>query len=120
MQCNCGNRDNLVAIGNDYSGFVANLRCLETGDWVKLMQCLACDQLWRTDEWDKYEPLYALKLDAPTGWEEVDMAPLIKERMVQNHGGLDSVICIAKDCKLHALRGRAYCVDHFYENGARA
>lgn len=120
MQCSCGSRVDLVEIGDNYAQFVADLRCLEIDNWVKLLKCQKCGQLWRTDEWDKYQTLYALKLNSPTSWEKVDMEPLIKERMVENHGGLDSNICLAKECKLHTLKGRAYCVDHFYETGARA
>jgi hypothetical protein len=47
------------------------------------------------------------------------METLIKLRMVENHGGLDKSACLAKDCQQPVLKGRAYCVDHFYETGAR-
>jgi hypothetical protein len=100
--------------------FVAGMSCLETGNWVKLLQCRGCSQLWRTDEWDKYQALYAVKLNSPEGWDLTDMESLIKERIVENHGGLETFLCLAKDCKQYALKGRAYCVDHFYETGARA
>lgn len=120
MQCSCGARADLVEIGQDYTEFVAGKRCLETGDWVKLLQCPECGQLWRTDEWDKYQTLYALKLRSPEGWESTDLESLIKERMVENHGGGATSPCLARDCKRFALKGRAYCVDHFYETGARA
>lgn len=120
MRCNCGRRRDLVEIGQSYTDFVAGMRCLETGDWVKLLQCPECGQLWRTDEWDKYQTLYAFKLSSPEGWESTDMKPMIKERIVENHGGLDTSYCLAKNCKQRALKGRAYCVDHFYETGARA
>lgn len=120
MQCSCGVRDDLVEISNDHAEFVAGMNCLATGDWVKLLVCLECAQLWRTDEWDKYQPMYALKLNSAEGWESVDIASAIKERMVRNHGGLDTSTCLAKDCTRLALKGRAYCVDHFYQTGARA
>lgn len=119
MRCRCESSGALVEIGQHYSQFVAGLTCLDTGDWVKLMQCQECAQLWRVDEWDQYQGLYALKLDSADGWKEVDMAGPIKERMMQNHGGLDSAICLAGDCPFRALKGRAYCVDHFYATGAR-
>jgi hypothetical protein len=100
--------------------FVAVMHSLETGDWIKLMQCSGCGQLWRIDEWDKYQTLYACKLRSPEEWQSIDREPLIKERMIENHGGLDSSHCLAKDCKQYALKGRAYCVDRFYETGAIA
>jgi uncharacterized C2H2 Zn-finger protein len=99
---------------------VAGKPCLETGDWIKLLQCPACGQLWRTDEWDKYQTLYALKLNTPEGWKSVDMESPIKQRMMENHGGTDASTCLAQHCNRPALKGRAYCVDHFYETGARA
>jgi len=120
MQCSCGSRGDLVEIGHHYAEFVAGLRCLEIGQWIKLLQCLDCGQFWRTDEWDKYQTLYALKLSSPKGWESVDIKSLIIERMVENHGGLDASFCLAKNCKLQALKGRAYCGQHFYDTGARA
>lgn len=120
MACSCSGRSDLVEISQDYTEFVVGMRILETGDWVKLMQCPSCSQLWRTDEWDKYQTLYACKLRSPEGWKSTDMEALIKRRIVENHGGLDTSLCLAKDCKQHALKGRAYCVAHFYETGARA
>lgn len=120
MQCSCGDIGDLVEIGHNYTEFVAGKRCLERGDWVKLLQCSCCGQLWRTDEWDKYQTLYACKLSSPDDWKSTHMEPLIKERILENHRGLDTSTCLAKDCEQHALKGRAYCVDHFYETGARA
>jgi hypothetical protein len=119
MRCSCDGKRDLVEIGHCYAEFVAGLHCLEIGNWVKLLQCLECGQFWRTDEWDKYQAQYALKLSSPTDWESVDMASLIKGRMIENHGGLDSPVCLAKDCQAHALKGRAYCIDHLYDTGAR-
>jgi len=119
MQCSCGDRSTLVEISRNYAEFVAGMRCLETGDWVKLLQCPACGQLWRTDEWDRYQALYACKLNSPAGWESTGIEALIKERIIENHGGLDTSSCLAKDCQQRALKGKAYCVDHLYETGAR-
>lgn len=115
MVCRCSSQRALVEISQNYAEFVAGMRCLDTGDWIKLLQCAACGQLWRTDEWDKYQPLYALKLASSEGWKSIDMAPLIKERLLENHGGVDTSICLKQGCTQHALKGRAFCVDHFYE-----
>ncbi|WP_182164237.1 metal-binding protein [Rugamonas brunnea] len=109
-----------MEIGQNYTEFVAGMRCVDTGDWIKLLQCPECGQLWRVDAWDKYQTLYASKLSTPEGWKLTDMVSLIKKRMVENHGGADTSPCLAKGCKHFALKGRAYCVDHFYETGARA
>lgn len=120
MECGCGGRSTLVEISQNYTEFVTGMRCLETGDWVKLLQCQKCSQLWRTDEWDKYQTLYACKVSSRDDWESADIEALIKERMIENHGGLDTSLCLAKDCQQQAIKGRAYCADHFYETGARA
>ena len=120
VRCRCKSRRELVEIGQDYSGFVAGMRCVDTGNWVKLLECSGCGQLWHTDEWDKYQALYACKLSSPVEWESADIASLIKERIVENHGGVDTSTCMAQGCTQHALKTRAYCVDHFYATGARA
>ncbi len=57
MQCTCNGQDNLVDISQRYTAFVAGMRCLATGDWIKLLQCPGCGQFWRADEWDKYQTL---------------------------------------------------------------
>lgn len=119
MHCHCGDRRDLIDISQNHAEFVEGMRCLATADWIKLLQCPECAQLWRTDEWDKYETLYALKINRLEGWEEADMESLIKERMVENHGW-DSSTCLAKECQRLALTGKAYCADHFYGIGARA
>jgi len=120
MQCSCDDSSALVDISQTYTEFVAGMLILETGDWVKLLRCSGCGQLWRTDEYDKYQTLYAYKLATREGWKSTDMKPLIKERILESHGCLDTSQCLAKDCKQPGLKGRAYCIDHFYETGARA
>src|SRR5450830_1005187 len=110
MQCSCDNKPDLIEIGQNYTEFVSGMRHLEAGDWVKLLQCVACGQLWRTDEWDKYQTPYACKLVSREEWKSTDVESLIKESMVKNHGGLDTSLCLANNCQQYALKGRAYCV----------
>lgn len=120
MQCSCDDNSALVDISQTYTEFVAGKVTLENGDWVKLLQCPDCSQLWRTDGYDKYQTMYAYKLSVREGWKSTDMKSLIKERILENHGGVETSHCLAKDCKQAALKGRAYCVEHYYETGARA
>lgn len=120
MSCCCRQQETIVDVTKDYSGFVSKLGALEFGDWVKLMRCPECGQLWKVDEWDKYQTLYALKVPSNEGWKKIDSTPLIKERMVRNRGGLESSKCMWDQCSLNAVKGSAYCVNHLYDTGARA
>jgi hypothetical protein len=73
------------------------------------------------DEWDKYQTLYAIKVPSKDNWEKFDGTFLIKERMIQNRGGLEvDVKCIWENCGLNAVLGSTYCVDHLYDTGARS
>lgn len=119
MACSCKKEQSLVDVTNDYRRFVERLDLLEVGDWVKLMRCPMCGQLWRVDEWDKYQTSYAAKISSQADWREVDLTRQVKELMVQNRGGLESFKCI-KNCEKSAVKGSVYCVDHLYETGARA
>lgn len=119
-KCHCRKSEALVNITNDYAGFVGTLLSLEAADWVKLMECPTCKQLWRVDEWDKYQALYALKISDRMAWKEVDAIALIKEKMIKSRGGLAKAECMWQSCANKAVMGSAYCVDHLYETGARS
>lgn len=73
MQCRCDDSSALVDISQTYAEFVTGMLILETGDWVKLLRCSGCGQLWRTDEYDKYQTLYAFKLATREGWKSTDI-----------------------------------------------
>lgn len=118
--CNCENLKTLVDISNDYSAFKNKLEQLEVGAWVLLMQCLDCGQFWKVDEWDKYQSIYAVKVSNRHGWEEFDSEALIKERMIENRGGLTESECMQAGCGLKQVKGSAFCVEHLYKVGARA
>jgi hypothetical protein len=120
MKCICIQRNPLVEITDSYQGFTETLNTIELGNWVKLMQCSECLQYWKVDEWDKYQALYAVKIQSKDRWGKYDATLLIKERMIQNRGGLESVKCMWENCSLNAVRGSAYCVDHLYDTGARS
>jgi hypothetical protein len=120
MSCQCSKQRDLIEISGDHHGFVEGKVEVDVGNWIRLWRCPSCGQYWRTDEWDKYQAGYALKIASVEGWKELDPAPWIKQRMLENHHGTDQNVCLAKDCNAPCLTGRAYCVDHFYETGARA
>lgn len=120
MKCSCAQQDALVDITDGYPRFAERFDLVATGNWVKLMRCPTCGQLWKVDEWDKYQTLYALKIAHQEFWESADATSLVKDRMVQNRGGLSDDKCMWQHCKLKAVRGSAYCVNHLYDTGARS
>lgn len=121
MPCGCHKLDALIDVtNNDQQQFVRALENVEFGDWVKLMRCPVCGQYWKVDEWDKYQTLYAFKIPDAAIWKSVDVTPFVKERIIENRGGLQEGTCMAAGCGNRAVVGSAYCVDHLYEIGWRA
>ena len=119
-KCQCKRTNEFVDITKDYPNFTKKLTPLDFEDWVKLMECGTCGQLWKVDEWDKYQTSYALKIEVRDGWKDLDMLPYIKAKMVENRGGLEKHNCIMQQCSQRAVKGSVYCVDHLYETGTRA
>jgi hypothetical protein len=120
MVCVCINLENLVDITNDHKEFTNRFDCVDIGDWVRLMRCPNCGQLWKVDEWDKYQTLYAQKIFSIETWKTIDHVSLIKEQMIKNRGGIEENKCLWKECDRYAVKSCAYCVDHLYETGTRA
>ena len=85
--CNCKLQPELVDISNSHKEFKSKLELLETGYWLFLMRCQECSQLWKVDEWDKYQQSYAVKISVQESWEKFDSTALIKEKIIENRGG---------------------------------
>jgi len=117
--CNCNNHNLLFDVTKEYSAFKNNLIVLAHGNWVLLMECPECKQLWKVDEWDKYQTLYAVKLPSKEDWEEYDNQSLIEERIVKNRGGFEKASCMMAKCNNNQVKGSAFCANHMYESGAR-
>ena len=117
--CNYNEQSTLVEITKNHSAFQSALNKIAAGSWVKLMECPDCAQLWKVDEWDKLQTLYAVKISEKENWERFDSIPLIKEKMVLNRGGLIETECMWAGCNNMQIKGSAYCVNHLYETGAR-
>lgn len=118
--CNCKEQPTLIDISNNHSDFKSKLNELDVGNWVLLMQCPDCKQLYKVDEWDKYQTCYAVKIPSSENWEAFDSESLIKDKIVQNHGGLTNESCMWSGCDIKQVKGSAYCVNHLYSGGARA
>ncbi len=118
--CNCKEQPTLIDISNYHSEFKSKLSQLEVGNWVLLMQCPDCNQLYKVDEWDKYQTCYAVKIPSSVDWESFDSESIIKEQMVQNRGGLTNEPCMWSGCDINQVKGSAFCVNHLYSGGTRA
>ena len=118
--CNCKEQPSLIDISNNHSDFKSKLNQLDVGDWVLLMQCPNCKQLYKVDEWDKYQTSYAVKVPTSKNWETFDSESLIKEQMIQHRGGLANDSCMRVGCNIKQVKGSAYCVHHLYLGGTRA
>ena len=118
--CNCKEQPALIDISSNHSDFKSKLNQLDVGDWVLLMQCPNCKQLYKVDEWDKYQTSYAVKIPSSENWKAFDSESLIKDQMVQNRGGLTNELCMWSGCDVKQVRGSAYCVIHLYSGGTRA
>lgn len=84
------------------------------------MQCPDCNQLYKTEQWDKYQTCYAVKTGSQDAWRSLDTEALIKELIVLRAGGLLPEFCLQSGCDQQQVRGRAYCVYHLYLTGVRA
>ena len=119
-QCQCREAPAVVDLSEQGKEFVAGFSQLEIGDWVYLMKCPVCGQLWRVDEWDKYQTQYAVKLPGFDNWQAFDAVPLIKQKMIENRGGVEENSCTWRNCEEKQVNGSAFCVHHLYETGARS
>lgn len=117
--CNCENFGGLVEISNSYSEFTKSLEPIAYGNWVKLMKCSLCSQLWVVEEWDKYQSIHAAKIGSELNWESFNYQAQIKEKMIENRGGLSESKCLHAGCSNKQVKTSFYCVHHLYETGAR-
>jgi hypothetical protein len=107
--CNCLEQPDLVDISNNHSEFKSKLSKLEVGKWVLLMSCPDCEQLWKVDEWDKYQNCFAFKIHSREDWEAFDSEALVKELMVKKRGGLTDSECLSSGCSLNQVKGSLLC-----------
>ena len=118
MTCICAELPDLFKL-EAHPGFIEGTVRLATGNWVHLHKCANCGQLWRMDEWDKYQVQFVVRIPSGTDWEQFDAAPLQKQFLVQSRGGLSKEQCIWRGCQGKRVNGVVYCVEHLYKTGAR-
>ena len=117
MWCNCSKLPEIVKL-EDHPR-INRGKQIDSGDWVRLVRCPRCSQLWSVDEWDKYQIRFAIKIPCREGWREFDSTPLRKEYLIRSCGGLTDERCIFVNCDQPRVRGVVYCADHLYAVGAR-
>ena len=118
MSCICAELPDLFKL-ETYPGFKESTVRVASGNWVHLHKCTSCGQLWRLDEWDKYQVQFVVRIPLSTDWEQFDAVPLQKQFLVQSHGGLSLEQCIWHGCQNKRVQGVVYCVEHLYQTGAR-
>lgn len=118
MNCACASLPDLFKL-EACPGFEKATVRLASGNWVHLHKCSTCGQLWRLDEWDKYQTQFVVRIPAGADWELFDATPLQKNFLVQSRGGLTDEQCIWHGCQEKRLKGVVYCVEHLYQTGAR-
>jgi hypothetical protein len=118
MRCNCDSLPDLFKL-DSRQGFESGTERVAVGNWVRLHRCAGCGQLWRLDEWDKYQTRFAVRIPSFDGWEAFDATPLQKAFLVQARGGLTGATCIWAGCGKLQVKGVVYCADHLFQTGAR-
>lgn len=117
--CLCAELQAALYVDRQSPSFLASLTEISTGNWVKLCRCESCGQLWRVDEWDKYQTQMAIKIPELAGWETYDAKPLELALLIESRGGLSEKQCLWAGCARLAVKGVVYCPEHLYETGAR-
>jgi hypothetical protein len=117
--CECNQLSDAIYLELLPSTFYNTLTEQEVGDWVRLFRCSDCEQLWRIDEWDKYQNQIAIKIPTTREWELFDSSAHVKQLILQSRGGETNEICRMARCNRAAVMGVAFCIDHLYDTGAR-
>jgi hypothetical protein len=118
MNCECAGLPDLFKL-ESRPRFASETNQIAVGNWVRLHQCGSCGQLWRIDEWDKYQSQFAVRVPSAETWEAFDASELQKQFLISSRGGLEDSECAWSGCFHPRVKGVAYCVDHLLRTGAR-
>ncbi len=117
--CNCKEQSELIDFFDDHVAFKAKLNEVDAAERLLLMSCPDCNQLWKVDNWDDYQPCYAVKISTQENWVNFDSNELIKEKMIENRGGLSGKYCMWSKCDGKQVKGETLCVEHLWNTGSR-
>src|ERR1700756_5578228 len=104
MPCCCSQLPEIIRL-EDYPNIGKDSDELEGGNWVRLVRCRSCGQLWSLDECDKYQRQFAIKIARQDGWQQFDTTQLRKNFLVKSRGGLADEKCIMQGCNGQRVRG---------------
>src|SRR5215204_6582002 len=110
MSCECFRLPDIVKLDEHLA--ISRFDEFETDDWVRLVGCPRCGQLWSVDGSDGRTRTFAIKMPRREGWREFDTTPFRRQYLVQSRGGLTDEKCIWQGCEHRRVRGVAYCADH--------
>ena len=123
MHCNCEKLPRF-SYWDPEQGIALKLRpfakTVEQANWRNLLVCNLCNCYWRTDEIDRCNQGFVLKLGAyRDDWAVLSTEQDEKELLLQSRGGLLDQTCVWAGCGKPKVKGSAYCIDHLYDTGAR-
>jgi hypothetical protein len=118
MTCDCANLQDLFKL-ESRPRFEAGTDKIAAENWVRLHRCRSCGQLWRIDEWDKYQTRFVVRVPSAEAWETFDPVELQKQFLITSRGGLSDAKCVWSGCRNPQVKGVAYCADHLFQTGAR-
>ena len=119
MSCHCQNLPDAFFLDEAPSGFFKRLKHLETGDWIRLVECPDCGTLWAVDEWDKYVHQAVARVTARKGWQDALSEKTRKDLLRRSRGGEENEECMWAGCHKPRIKGVVYCLDHLFQSGAR-
>ncbi len=121
MNCECNQLPHIFNVERYPNHLKDRIEFVDRKDegWVKLGKCRVCGQYWQLDEWDKYQTICAIKVDAPDDWKNYDDKPDRIQLLINSRNGLSEEECVMAGCKNKALKSLAYCPKHAYEIGLR-
>ena len=119
MRCRCAKLPDAFYLDEGPHGFEKKLTREDTGNWIWLGSCPKCGTLWAIDEWDKYVPQAATRVEDRNNWDGADTTEKRKQLLLKSRGGLTDEECIWAGCHQKAVKEVVYCLDHLWETGAR-
>jgi len=110
MKCRCEKMEERVT-GWCSDSYFSQLNQVSTidGGWRKVLSCPVCSQAWLTDEYDKVQSLFALKIDSPQDIDASKFLDIHIRFLLKEHGGESSETCLMAGCENKAVNDYAFC-----------
>ena len=118
MTCACAQTLSPLKIDGAVRTLYPDFDVIGSSDWTLLLRCPLCAQLWKMNEYDKYQTQLAMKVSTVEDLYLSD-ATQRKAYLLTSRGGIGTETCRWINCPNIQLKNSAYCVDHLYATGAR-